>query len=151
MKKGKLTIAELGPRLKEVRQELGVTQRELAQELNINQAIISKFENGGMVYASVLLDILMFFRGSININFLLQPGKYDFTDERARFSNDEQRDIVVNRRLDIAIKEFTGIMEKGMAAYQENMNEGMQCLKRFAEFCNSDMTDDPNTENEDSQ
>lgn len=151
MKKGELTIAELGPRMKIVRQELGVTQRELAQELNINQAIISKFENGGMVYASVLLDILMFFRGRVNINFLLQPGKYDFHDERARFSNDEQRDIVVNRRLDIAIKEFTGIMEKGMAAYQENINEGIKRLKSFAEFCNSDMADDPGPDNEDAQ
>ena len=63
MKEGHITVAELGPRLKLIRQELGITQKDLAQALDLNQAILSKFENGGMVYASVLLDVLCFFRG----------------------------------------------------------------------------------------
>jgi len=74
MKDGKVTIAEIGPRLKLIRQELGITQKQLAQDLDMNQAILSKFENGGMVYASVLLDVLCYFRDRININYLLQPG-----------------------------------------------------------------------------
>ena len=49
MKDGKVTIAEIGPRLKLIRQELGITQKQLAQDLDMNQAILSKFENGGMV------------------------------------------------------------------------------------------------------
>ena len=48
MKDGKVTIAEIGPRLKLIRQELGITQKQLAQDLDMNQAILSKFENGGM-------------------------------------------------------------------------------------------------------
>ena len=64
MKEGHITVAELGPRLKLIRQELGITQKDLAQALDLNQAILSKFENGGMVYASVLLDVLCFFRGA---------------------------------------------------------------------------------------
>ena len=89
MKDGKVSIAEIGPRLKLIRQELGITQKQLAQDLDMNQAILSKFENGGMVYASVLLDVLCYFRDRININYLLQPGDgYSLNDERHRFSND---------------------------------------------------------------
>ena len=53
-------MAEIGPRLKLIRQNMGITQRELARELGINQAILSKFERGNMVYASVLLDVLSY-------------------------------------------------------------------------------------------
>ena len=84
MKEGRITIAELGPRLKLIRQELGITQKDLAQALDLNQAILSKFENGGMVYASVLLDVLCFFRGKLNLNFILQPGEeYNINDQPA--------------------------------------------------------------------
>ena len=88
MKEGRITIAELGPRLKLIRQELGITQKDLAQALDLNQAILSKFENGGMVYASVLLDVLCFFRGKLNLNFILQPGEeYNINDERGMYTS----------------------------------------------------------------
>ena len=132
MKQGEITIAELGPRLKLVRQELGVTQRDLAQALNINQAIISKFENGGMVYASVLLSILCFFRGQININYLLQPGdEYDLNEERSRFHNDEQRDIVIHAREKIARDKIRKMLE-------QTAKECDDALSKFAEFCLSE-------------
>lgn len=132
MKEGRITIAELGPRLKLVRQELGVTQRDLAQALNINQAIISKFENGGMVYASVLLDILCFFRGQININYLLRPGDdYDLNEERARFSNDQQRDIVIRSREKVYKDQIKKLLE-------HTAKECDDALSKFAEFCLSE-------------
>ena len=132
MKQGEITIAELGPRLKLVRQELGVTQRDLAQDLNINQAIISKFENGGMVYASVLLSILCFFRGQININYLLQPGdEYDLNEERSRFHNDAQRDIVIHAREKIARDKIRKMLE-------QTAKECDDALSKFAEFCLSE-------------
>lgn len=132
MKEGKITIAELGPRLKLVRQELGVTQRDLAQALNINQAIISKFENGGMVYASVLLDILCFFRGQININYLLRPGDdYNFNEERARFSNDYQRDVVIRSREKVYREKLQKLLE-------QTAKECDDALSKFAEFCRSE-------------
>ena len=53
MKDGKVTIAEIGPRLKLIRQELGITQKQLAQDLDMNQAILSKFENGGFLENTV--------------------------------------------------------------------------------------------------
>ena len=87
MKDGKVTIAEIGPRLKLIRQELGITQKQLAQDLDMNQAILSKFENGGMVYASVLLDVLCYFRDRININYLLQPGDDQSPGYRSRQSS----------------------------------------------------------------
>jgi transcriptional regulator with XRE-family HTH domain len=40
MFEGKVTMAEIGPRLKLIRQNMGITQRELARELGINQAIL---------------------------------------------------------------------------------------------------------------
>ena len=132
MKEGRITVAELGPRLKLVRQELGVTQRDLAQALNINQAIISKFENGGMVYASVLLDILCYFRGYININYLLRPGEgYNFNEERARFSNDLQRDIVIRSREKLYKEKIQKLLEK-------TAKDCDDALSKFAEFCCSE-------------
>ena len=132
MKEGRITIAELGPRLKLIRQELGITQRDLAQALNINQAIISKFENGGMVYASVLLDILSFFRGQININYLLRPGDdYDLNEERARFSNDQQRDIVIHSREKVYKDKIQKLLE-------QTAKECDDALSKFAEFCLSE-------------
>ena len=84
-------MAEIGPRLKLIRQNMGITQRELARELGINQAILSKFERGNMVYASVLLDVLSYFRGHIDVNYLLQPGNgFNLNDERHAFSNHSQ-------------------------------------------------------------
>ena len=81
MKDGKVTIAEIGPRLKLIRQELGITQKQLAQDLDMNQAILSKFENGGMVYASVLLDVLCYFRDRINgyrrLIAVVQSGQFE--------------------------------------------------------------------------
>ena len=132
MKEGSITIEELGPRLKLVRQLLGVTQRDLAQALDINQAIISKFENGGMVYASVLLAYLSFFRGQENINFLLQPGDdFNINQERAMFSNDAQRDVVILERKKVFQEAVREKMEEATKA-------AIDGLERFAEFCYSD-------------
>lgn len=104
MNEGRIQIAELGPRLKLIRQELGITQKELAQHLDMNQAILSKFENGGMVYASVLLDVLCFFRGKVNINYLLQPGdSYNINDERSLYTNAQQRDVIINGKRKLAL------------------------------------------------
>lgn len=104
MNEGRIQIAELGPRLKLIRQEFGITQKELAQHLDMNQAILSKFENGGMVYASVLLDVLCFFRGKVNINYLLQPGDgYNINDERSLYTNAQQRDVIINGKRKLAL------------------------------------------------
>jgi len=123
MKDGKVTIAEIGPRLKLIRQELGITQKQLAQDLDMNQAILSKFENGGMVYASVFLDVLCYFRDRININYLLQPGDdYSLNDERHRFSNDKVRDIVLDNRRRFALEELRKISGEYSQKCEEIIN-----------------------------
>lgn len=57
--------------LKYIHHGLGITQKELAMALGINQAILSKCENGVMVYTSVLLDMFGFYRWKVNLNYLL--------------------------------------------------------------------------------
>ena len=71
MNKNHISVAELGARLKLIRQELGITQKELAQALDLNPATLSKFENGGMVNAAVLLDIICFYHEKYNLDTLL--------------------------------------------------------------------------------
>ena len=132
MKDGKVTIAEIGPRLKLIRQELGITQKQLAQDLDMNQAILSKFENGGMVYASVLLDVLCYFRDRINIKYLLQPGDdYSLNDERHRFSNDKVRDIVLDNRRRFALEE----LRKISGEYSQKCEE---IINNTIDFCKSE-------------
>lgn len=123
MNEGKVTVADIGPRLKLIRQELGITQKELALALDMNQAILSKFENGGMVYASVLLDVLCFYRGRVNLNYLLQPGDdYDINDERARYSNNWQRDIILNGKRRIALEKIDRIFGDMRKQCEETIN-----------------------------
>lgn len=123
MNEGKVTVADIGPRLKLIRQELGITQKELALALDMNQAILSKFENGGMVYASVLLDVLCFYRGKVNLNYLLQPSDdYDINDERARYSNNWQRDIILNGKRRIALEKMDKIIEDMRQQCEDTIN-----------------------------
>ena len=76
MKKGHITLAQLGARLKLIRQENGITLNEMAQALEMNPATLSKFENGGKVNAETLLDIICFYNEKYNLNALLKLG-YD--------------------------------------------------------------------------
>ena len=88
---GELKIKELGPRFKLVREHFGISQKELAEALDMNQAILSKFENGGMVYARVLLDVMDYFKDRVDLNYLLQPeGFFSLDDKRAFLVTDEQ-------------------------------------------------------------
>ncbi len=98
---GELKIKELGPRFKLVREHFGITQKELAEALDMNQAILSKFENGGMVYARVLLDVMDYFRDRVDMNYLLQPEGF--------FSLDDKRAFLVNGETDLRqIREIIG-------------------------------------------
>ena len=124
MKEGRITIAELGPRLKLIRQELGITQKDLAQALDLNQAILSKFENGGMVYASVLLDVLSFFRGKLNLNFLLQPGEeYDINDERGMYTEAKQHDVIIRGKCKMARQDVNKAIEEAKANLQKAIDD----------------------------
>ena len=124
MKEGYITVAELGPRLKLIRQELGITQKDLAQALDLNQAILSKFENGGMVYASVLLDVLSFFRGTLNLNFLLQPGEeYDINDERGLCSDNKQHDVIIHGKCKMARQDMNKAIDEAKAKLQEALDD----------------------------
>lgn len=124
MKEGRITIAELGPRLKLIRQELGITQKDLAQALDLNQAILSKFENGGMVYASVLLDVLCFFRGKLNLNFLLQPGEeYDINDERGLCSDNKQHDVIIHGKCKMIRQDMNKAIYEAKAKLQEALDD----------------------------
>ena len=124
MKEGYITVAELGPRLKLIRQELGITQKDLAQALDLNQAILSKFENGGMVYASVLLDVLSFFRGKLNLNFLLQPGEeYDINDERGLCSDNKQHDVIIHGKCKMARQDVNKAIDEAKAKLQEALDD----------------------------
>ena len=88
---GELEIKELGPRFKLVREHFGISQKELAEALDMNQAILSKFENGGMVYARVLLDVMDYFKDRVDLNYMLQPeGFFSLDDKRAFLVTDEQ-------------------------------------------------------------
>ncbi len=124
MKEGHITVAELGPRLKLIRQELGITQRDLAQALDLNQAILSKFENGGMVYASVLLDVLCFFRGKLNLNFLLQPGDdYNINDERGMFTENKQHDVIIQGKCKVAKQAVSDAIDEAKAKLQKAIDD----------------------------
>ena len=124
MKEGYITVAELGPRLKLIRQELGITQKDLAQALDLNQAILSKFENGGMVYASVLLDVLSFFRGKLNLNFLLQPGEeYDINDERGLCSDNKQHDVIIHGKCKMIRQDMSKAIDEAKANLQKAIDD----------------------------
>ena len=124
MKEGRITIAELGPRLKLIRQELGITQKDLAQALDLNQAILSKFENGGMVYASVLLDVLCFFRGKLNLNFILQPGEeYNINDERGMYTEAKQHDVIIRGKCKMARQDVNNAIEEAKANLQKAIDD----------------------------
>ena len=128
MKEGYITVAELGPRLKLIRQELGITQKDLAQALDLNQAILSKFENGGMVYASVLLDVLCFFRGKLNLNFLLQPGEeYNINDERGMYTEAKQHDVIIRGKCKMARQDVNKAIEEA----KTNLQKAIDDLENF--------------------
>ena len=124
MKEGHITVAELGPRLKLIRQELGITQKDLAQALDLNQAFLSKFENGGMVYASVLLDVLCFFRGKLNLNFLLQPGDtYDITDERSLCTDNKQHDVIIRGKCKMVRQDMNNAIDEARTKLQQALDD----------------------------
>ena len=60
-------------------------------------AFTIQFENGGMVYARVLLDVMDYFRDRVDLNYLLQPeGFFSLDDKRAFLVTDEQTDEYMN-------------------------------------------------------
>ena len=114
MKEGHITVAELGPRLKLIRQELGITQKDF----------LSKFENGGMVYASVLLDVLCFFRGKLNLNFLLQPGDtYDITDERSLCTDNKQHDVIIRGKCKMVRQDMNNAIDEARTKLQQALDD----------------------------
>ena len=114
---GELKIKELGPRFKLVREHFGITQKELAEALDMNQAILSKFENGGMVYARVLLDVMDYFRDRVDMNYLLQPeGFFSLDDKRAFLVNDEKTDEYMTEVGETDLRQIREIIGK---AHQE--------------------------------
>ena len=82
-------------------QWFGISQKELADAIDTNPAIMSKFENGNMVYARVLLDVMDYFRDKVNLNFLLQPGDdFSLDDPRALCATNEQLNALVKETVE---------------------------------------------------
>lgn len=127
-----ITISELGPRIRMVREKFGISQKELADAIEINTSIMSKFENGGMVYARVLLDVMDYFRDKVNLNFLLQPGD-DFTldDPRAFCATKEQMNALVEETVETEKRNMEEILSR---AYQDIQAS----IDRAAKMCVSE-------------
>lgn len=117
MKDGIITISELGPRIRMVREKFGISQKELADAIDTNPAIMSKFENGGMVYARVLLDVMDYFRDKVNLNYLLQPSDdFSLDDPRALCATREQLNALVEETVETEKRNMDEILSK---AYQD--------------------------------
>ena len=117
---GELKIKELGPRFKLVREHFGITQKELAEALDMNQAILSKFETGGMVYARVLLDVMDYFRDRVDMNYLLQPeGFFSLDDKPAFLVNDEKTDEYMTEVGETDLRQIREIIGKAQQEVED--------------------------------
>ncbi|MBR1461797.1 MAG: helix-turn-helix transcriptional regulator [Prevotella sp.] len=132
MKDGMITISELGPRIRMVREKFGISQKELADAIEINTSIMSKFENGGMVYARVLLDVMDYFRDKVNLNYLLQPSDdFSLDDPRAFCATNEQMNALVKETVETEKRNMEEILSR---AYQDIQAS----IDRAAKMCMSE-------------
>jgi transcriptional regulator with XRE-family HTH domain len=90
----------LGERLRQVRTLLGITQMQLASSTGMSQPTISRLENGEEVYASVLMSVLHYYQGRINLDSLFAT---DFKAEKEYLLSNsyEERRRNLLRQLDI--------------------------------------------------
>lgn len=127
-----ITISELGPRIRMVREKFGISQKELADAIEINTSIMSKFENGGMVYARVLLDVMDYFRDKVNLNYLLQPSDdFSLDDPRAFCATNEQMNALVKETVETEKRNMEEILSR---AYQDIQAS----IDRAAKMCMSE-------------
>lgn len=69
----KLTVQELGRRLKAVRARLSMTQGEVASEIGTSQFVMSRIESGKNVTSPVLIRLLAFYSLSTDISKVFAP------------------------------------------------------------------------------
>ena len=106
----------LGERLRKVRKHLGLSQKQVAQATNQTQPAISRIENGEEVYTSALLAILLYYRGKVSIDNLLDT-KIGNDSEKLFFSIDEQHDMIygqlseIEKSLEVSKKKITEIKD----------------------------------------
>ncbi len=120
---GEIRYEQVGPRFRLLRERLGINQKELSEALDLNQAILSKFENGGMVYARVLLDVMDFFREKVNLNYLLQPGdEFSLDDPRAFMVTKKQKNEYVKSIAETELHNLNELLSKTKQQVEEIIN-----------------------------
>lgn len=104
----------LGERLRQIRLMLGLTQKELAEATHLTQPVMSRLENGEEVYASVLLSVLYYYQGKINLDRLFAPD-FIVTKEKLVYANREEMLHKVVRQLNLIADTIDEAKETSLA------------------------------------
>ncbi len=99
----------LGNRIRMIRCRLGLTQKQLAEATFLSQSAMSRLENGEEVYASVLLAILYYFQGKINLDYLFSQDFNIESESLLYHSQNGSRQSVIHQLSMIAESLQTGL------------------------------------------
>ena len=92
-----------------IRCRLGLTQKQLAEATFLSQSAMSRLENGEEVYASVLLAILYYFQGKINLDYLFSQDFNIESESLLYHSQNGSRQSVIHQLSMIAESLQTGL------------------------------------------
>jgi len=122
-----LTPAELGSRLKLVRQGLQLKQQEVASIIGTSQIKISKIEQGASVTTPIFLKLLAFYSQSISLDILFSE-KIDFVTYQNLFTNNYAMSKLAKERLLALQKIALDSLQKASEELKTTLNDAIHLL-----------------------
>ena len=122
-----LTPAELGSRLKLVRQGLQLKQQEVASIIGTRQIKISKIEQGASVTTPIFLKLLAFYSQSISLDILFSE-KIDFVTYQNLFTTNYAMSKIAKEKLLSLQKIALDSLQKASEEIKTTLNDAIHLL-----------------------
>lgn len=122
-----LTPAELGSRLKLVRQGLQLKQQEVASIIGTSQIKISKIEQGASVTTPIFLKLLAFYSQSISLDILFSE-KIDFVTYQNLFTTNYAMSKIAKEKLLSLQKIALDSLQKASEEIKTTLNDAIHLL-----------------------
>ncbi len=122
-----LTPAELGSRLKLVRQGLQLKQQEVASIIGTTQIKISKIEQGATVTTPIFLKLLAFYSQSVSLDILFSE-KLDFVTYQNLFTTNYAMSKIAKEKLLSLQKIALDSLQKASEEIKTTLNDAIHLL-----------------------
>lgn len=125
-KKSNITIAEIGDRIKDVRNYLLMTQKQMAEASGVTTMAIAKIEHGKSVSGDALFKVIVYCSKYISLDFLFAK---DFSIADAdNYVKSFSMNSVVKARLNMIRGDMNSSLEKARKNFEQQLSDTVALL-----------------------